>query len=255
MVYNPFNLSEKNILITGASSGIGRQCAIQCSRMGANLILIGRNKDNLNETFNNLIPGKNITICQDITEYDQLELSISEAVLKNGKLDGLIHSAGIEFTLPLGNTRIKHYQEIFAVNVIAGLEIARIISKNKYISETGASFIFISSIMGMVGNTALTAYSATKGALIAAVRSMAIELAVKKIRVNTISPAHLTGTRMSANLFDLLDEQQKQAIINEHPLGLGNTDDVAFTCIYLLSDASRWVTGTNLIIDGGYSAR
>jgi len=251
---NPFSLKNKNILITGASSGIGRQCAITFSQLGANVILIARNKERLKDTFNKLEKGNHLIISQDITEYDKLEEVVNIAVDKIGRISGFVHSAGIEMTLPLRNMQPSYYEKMFSVNVISGFELAKIISKKKYIDKNGASFIFISSIMGIVGNPALIGYSASKGALISAIRSMALEFISKNIRVNCISPGHVE-TEMANKLFKKISEESKKLIIDMHPLGLGKPEDIANTCAFLLSDASRWITGTNLIVDGGYSAK
>jgi len=249
-----FNLKNKNIIITGASSGIGKRCAITFSQLGANIILIARNEERLNKTFNKLEKGDHLIISQDITKYSKLEEIVNTAVDKIGKISGFVHSAGIEMTLPLRSMKPSYYEEIFAINVIAGFELAKIISKKKYLDERGASFVFISSIMGIIGNAALVGYSASKGALISAVRSMAIELARKNIKVNSISPGYIK-TEMSKKMFNYISEESKEEIINMHPLGLGQSEDIANACAFLLSDAARWITGTNLIVDGGYSAR
>ena len=251
---NPFSLKNKNILITGASSGIGRQCAITFSQLGSNVILIARNKERLKYTFNKLEKGNHLIISQDITEYDKLEQIIKYSVEKIGRISGFIHSAGIEMTLPLRSMQPSYYEKMFSVNVIAGFELAKIISKKKYLDKTGASFVFISSIMGIVGNPTLIGYSASKGALISAIKSMALEFISKNIRVNCISPGHVE-TEMASKLFEKISEESKKSIIDMHPLGLGKPEDIANACAFLLSNAARWVTGTNLIIDGGYSAR
>ena len=251
---NPFSLKNKNILITGASSGIGRQCAITFSQLGANIILIARNKERLKSTFNKLEKGNHLIISQDITEYDKSEQIIKCSVEKVGMISGFVHSAGIEMTLPLRSMKSFYYEKIFSINVIAGFELAKIISKKKYINKDWASFVFISSVMGIVGNPALIGYSASKGALIPAIKSMALEFISKNIRVNCISPGHVE-TEMAIKLFEKLSEESKRSIIDMHPLGLGKPEDIANTCAFLLSDASRWITGTNLIVDGGYSAR
>lgn len=249
-----FSLSNKNIIITGASSGIGRQCAITFSQFGANIILVARNKNRLEQTYYKLSKGNHIIIPQDITEYDKLEEIVKNSVEEVGKISGFVHSAGVEMTLPLRSMRPSYYEDMFAVNVISGFELARVISKKKYLDENGASFVFISSIMGIIGNIALIGYSASKGALISATKSMAIELASKKIRVNSISPGHIK-TEMTNRLFEKISEESKRKIIDMYPLGLGTPNDISYACVYLLSDAARWITGTNLIIDGGHSVK
>ncbi|MBE3129078.1 MAG: SDR family oxidoreductase [Actinobacteria bacterium] len=250
-----FNLNNKNIIITGASSGIGRQCAITFSQLGANVILIARNKERLKDTFDKLEKGNHLIISQDIIKYDKLEEVVNTAVDKLGRMSGFVHSAGIEMTLPLRSMRPSYYEEIFSVNVIAGFELARIISKKKYLDENGASFVFISSVFGMVSQPAIIAYSSSKGALILGVKSIALELASRSIRVNCISPGQIESTQMTETIFEKFSKEEKKKRIEMYPLGLGEPEDIANACTFLLSDASRWITGTNLIVDGGYSAR
>ena len=252
---NPFALTGKKILITGASSGIGKQCAISCSQMGATVILIGRNEENLEKIMALLSKGDHQYYVFDVTNYSKIEDLVIDTVSKSGKVSGFIHSAGIDLSLPINVTKPEHYEALFATNVIAGFEFSKILSKKKYSDESGSSFVFIASIMSIVGNSSLTGYSASKGAIIAGIRSLALELADKKIRVNAISPAQISETKMTHDKFSLLSKENVHKIFSSHPLGLGSTEDVANGCIYLLSDASKWITGTNLIIDGGYSAK
>jgi len=249
-----FDLKNKNIIVTGASSGIGRQCAITFSQLAANIILIARNRERLEETFNRLNKGNHLFISQNITNYDRLEDIINTIREKMGKISGFVHSAGTEMTLPLRSMTSSYYENMFAINVISGFELARIISKKKYLDENGASFVFISSVMGILGQAGKVGYCSSKGALISGAKAMALELAKKNIRVNCILPG-VVDTEMSNEMFQRLSEESKKEIIDMHPLGLGKPNDIAYACAYLLSDAARWITGTNLIIDGGYSAR
>jgi len=251
---NIFSLKDKVILITGASSGIGRRCAITASQLGANIILVARNRQRLEETYSKLEKGKHLFFSQDITEYNKIEEIVKEAVESMGKISGFVHSAGIEMTLPLKNITSNHYEKVLSVNVISAFELAKIISKKKYLDENGASFVLISSIMGILGQAGKIGYCSSKGALISGAKAMALELASKNIRVNSVLPG-VVKTEMSKKLFDVISEEAKASIINMHPMGLGKPEDIANACVYLLSDASGWVTGTNLIIDGGYSAR
>ncbi|MGH1518930.1 SDR family NAD(P)-dependent oxidoreductase [Chryseobacterium sp. JK1] len=249
-----FSLKNKTILITGASSGIGRSCSVECSNSGADLILVGRNFDELQKTATMLNPEARVEIiAEDITQSDNLEAVIAEKVAILGKISGFIHCAGIEKTLPLKKHSPQLYHDIFEVNVIAGFEIAKILSLKKYKNET-CSFVLISSVAGMVGEPGKAAYSASKGAVIAGARSLAMELSRSNIRVNSISPA-MVNTPILEKMFDDIGDEASSEIIKKHPLGLGEPKDVANACIFLLSDASRWVTGTNLVIDGGYSAQ
>lgn len=252
---NPFTLTGKTIVITGASSGIGRQCAITCNQMGAKVILIGRREEKLKETLSLLKNGDNLYFVFDVTNFSEIETIVSEIVSKVGLIHGLIHSAGMEVMLPLSAMRPKDYLQIFELNVIAGFEFARILSKKKYLHSLGGSFVFISSIMGSLGDIAHTGYCSSKGAINAGVKAMALELASKKIRVNSISPGQLLDTEMSLKMFSNYTDQKKDEHLSSYPLGFGKSADVANVSIFLLSEASSWITGTNLIVDGGYSAK
>ena len=221
--------------------------------MGANLVLIDINKDGLDKTLSLMQPNNSLCYQQDITNYDELETLIQNAVLKVGKISGFIHSAGIEMTLPLKMLKPQKLEKVYSINVISAFNIARVISKKKYVSAS-ASFIFISSIMAQFGQPGKIGYCSSKGALAAGAKAMALELANKNIRVNAILPG-MVKSEMSLSLLDSLSEEAYNDIKSMHPLGIGSVDDVANACIYLLSDASKWVTGSNLIVDGGYSAR
>ncbi|NLT01067.1 MAG: SDR family oxidoreductase [Acholeplasmataceae bacterium] len=240
------------VLITGASSGIGKQCAIDVSNAGANVILFGRNRDRLDEVYKNLSPGNHLAFQVDITDYDKIEPLIEEIVDKVGKISGFVSCAGVESTLPIQALKPNVYKELFSINVIAGFEIARIISKKKFFKTEGASFVFLSSIMSVLGAKGKIAYCSSKSALLAGVKAMALELAPKKIRVNCVSPA-IVETEMTQKMFKELPEDSKSELLAKHLLGFGKPSDISNLVKFLLSDQSRWITGTNLIIDGGYS--
>lgn len=253
MQNNPFNLSDKHILITGASSGIGRQCAITSSRLGANVILLGRSSERLQETAA-LLENDNYTIVvTDITDYENTIAKLEEA-LTDLKIDGIIHAAGISTTLPLRNITPEKLQPFFETNVFAAIDITKLLTKRKYANPNGMSIVFLSSVMGVVGEVGKTTYSLTKGALVSGAKSLALELASKNIRVNCISPG-VVETPMSANAVYSKNEEAYNKIKSKHPIGLGTPEDVANACAFLLSDGARWITGTNLIVDGGYTAR
>jgi len=250
---NPFSLSGKIVLITGASSGIGRECAILCSRMGAKVIVTGRDATKLNDTVNHLeVKSDHLGIISNLTDVIQTESLISEAIKKFGRIDGLVHSAGISTTLPLNMMKDKKLDEFFHSNVSSAINLTRLLVK--HMPADGGSIVYLTSVMAVTGESGKSLYSMTKGALLAAARSLAIELAPKKIRINCISPG-VVVTPMSQKSIYSQSEEGIEKIKLLHPLGLGTPEDIAAACVYLLSGAARWVTGLNLIIDGGYTAR
>jgi NAD(P)-dependent dehydrogenase (short-subunit alcohol dehydrogenase family) len=251
----PFDLSGKNILVTGASSGLGRQIAISCSRMGARIVLMARDGQRLQKTLSEMQnPEYHLSISVDLVEFEKIETSINEAVAQIGKIHGLVNCAGISSTLPIRSVSPEKLLTLFNINVISAYQLTRLISNPKYFSHIGGSIIFISSVMGLVGENGKSAYSMTKGALISGARSLAVEFSSKKIRVNCISPGIII-TPLNANAEYISDENKRQALEHQHLLGLGTPEDVASACIYLLSNASRWVTGINLVVDGGYTVK
>jgi NAD(P)-dependent dehydrogenase (short-subunit alcohol dehydrogenase family) len=207
------DLSNKHIVITGASSGIGREVALLVNKLGAKVSLIGRKKDLLESLIQDLQVGENQFYEFDVTNFNDIDNLVSRIVATNGLIDGFVHSAGIEMTRPLKMLKIEHYREVFDINTISALEITKSITKNTNIS-TNASIIYISSIVGILGQPGKTAYSASKGALIAAAKCLALELAPKGIRVNTILPA-LVETDMSSKILASLSEEGKNNIIED----------------------------------------
>lgn len=248
------SLKNKNILVTGASSGLGKQCAISCAEAGANVILIARDNAKLNSVLDQMAAGNHILYSQDLMKYDEIEGLVADAVSKNGPLSGFIHSAGLEKTIPINGMKAETYLELFSINTISAFELARIVSKKKYIAKEGGSFVFISSIMAELGQKGKVGYCSSKSALSAGSKALALELAPKKIRVNTIEPA-VVETEMTTNMFGIISEDAKKGIIDLHPLGIGQPSDVANLCMFLLSDLSPWITGTGIVIDGGYSCQ
>jgi NAD(P)-dependent dehydrogenase (short-subunit alcohol dehydrogenase family) len=247
-------LNKKLVIITGASSGIGRSCAITCSQHGASCVLIGRNPDKLKAVLAELKEGDHSFYSVDLTHYDELEKLITTIVDRSGKISGFIHSAGAEITLPLKAMTPAAYERLFSINVISGFELVKYIVSKKNIHEEGASLIFIASVMSILGQPAKIAYCSSKGAVVSAVKAMALELAYKKIRVNAISPG-IVQTPLVDEMFKSIPDEAQKSILDMHPLGIGKPEDVANACTFLLSESARWITGTNLIIDGGYSAK
>ena len=254
MNFNPFTLEGKTIVVTGASSGIGQQCAIDCSKMGARVVLIGRNIKRLNNTLELLDGEGHFLISIDLTDFNKLNEEVKGIVREAGPIDGLVNCAGISTTLPFKLVNAEIMDEFFHTNVFSAIEFSRHFCHIGNVNKSGASIVFLSSIMALVGENGKSLYSMTKGALLSAVRSLACEYARKNIRFNCISPGAIL-TPINQNLPHMKNPEARAALEAKHLLGLGKTSDISNACIYLLSDASRWVTGQNLIVDGGYLAR
>ena len=249
MAYNPFSLEGKIVLITGASSGIGRATAIECSKMGATLIICGRNEDRLKETLNSLEGEGHTTFVGDLTEQDKIE----ELVNSCGNVDGVVLSAGRGLTLPFNFSSREKFDEIFNINFFSPIELLRLLNKKKKIANNG-SVVTIVSIGGTgrysVGNSI---YGASKAALNSMVHFCAQELSGRLIRVNGVCPGMVETPLIRRGT--LTDEQLKEDM-GKYPLKrYGKPEDVAMGVLYLLSDAASWVTGHSLVIDGGITAK
>ena len=252
---NPFSLANKVILVTGASSGIGAQCAIDCSRMGAKVILVARNEERLKQTLNRMEGDGHLVMPFDLSSSDGLKETIKEVVGQVGKINGVVNCAGISSVTPLKLVTDELLDQFFRTNVYAAINLSKEVTRaGNYDKEGGCSIIFLASIMGLCGEKCKTMYSATKGALIAAARSMACELAKNRVRVNVVSPGAIE-TPINAKLPHMADPELRKELEAKHLLGLGECSDISNACIYLLSDAAKWVTGQNLIVDGGYTCK
>lgn len=245
---------NKNYLITGSSSGIGKQCAFDLMDFGSNVLITARREQLLKELLSSSNNDKNMCCASEITDYDKIHEVIKEFVSKNGKLNGLVFSHGIEYKLPINMMNCEKYLELMSVNTISILELIKICTKKKYFNESGGSVVIIASIAGIIGTPGHTAYSASKGALISATKTIALELSGKRIRVNCISPG-LVETPLLDKTLSLLSDEQIQNLKNEYPLGFGSAKDISGLVQFLLSDASRWITGQNIVIDGGFSIK
>jgi NAD(P)-dependent dehydrogenase (short-subunit alcohol dehydrogenase family) len=245
-MYNPFSLEGKTILITGASSGIGRSIALECSKLGADLIITGRNKINLEILAESLRKGSCKIISADLTKSNDLNDLCSQV----DGLTGLVHSAGIVKALPFKFINENYLDEVMGINFKSAVILSSKLLKENRLKKS-ASIVFISSISGnLVTSTANSIYCASKAALNGIVKGMALELAFKKIRVNTIMPG-IVKTELLSSI--PMDEDQISCDIKRYPLGYGEAIDIALASVYLLSDASKWMTGSNILIDGGYT--
>ncbi|WP_413732624.1 MULTISPECIES: SDR family NAD(P)-dependent oxidoreductase [unclassified Shewanella] len=248
------DVSDKHILITGASSGIGKATALMLSRLGAVLTITGRDSNRLAQTFESLCGhGHNMFVSDLSNEISCTEL-IKLAINTSGPLNGLVHCAGLHKTLPIKSLRESDFDDIFNANVRSSFFLAKAIrSKGNYVPQS-TSLIFLSSAAASCGQAAISTYSSSKSALEGMCRSLSVEFSKVGIRVNCIAPG-IIETEMVGGLKKQLSEAQYEDIVRSHPLGIGNQNDVSHSVVFLLSSLSTWITGTVLHVDGGYTAK
>lgn len=251
MLWSDKLLQGKRILITGASSGIGRTCAILCSQLGAELIACGRNRERLDETMTALSGSGHLALAFELSSQEQIESSLAE--LKGSKpVAGFIHCAGIERTNPLRTISMGDFAAMFLINVASAVEITRLLARPGMFDKNGTSIVLISSVSGTQGEKGKIEYSSTKAALLGLSKALAQELSGKGFRVNTICPA-MVQSEMLDRMFESLPETSVQEIRAKHLIGIPEAADIANLAAYLISDLSGHITGTDLKIDSGYS--
>lgn len=251
-MYNPMDLTGKRILVTGASSGIGRACAVTAARLGATIIAVARDRERLGETLALLPTGKHLIILSDLSVLDSIGKVFESACADGEKLHGLVHAAGIGPAIPIQAISARMMQDVMAINFFAFIKLTKYFTKKKY--SAGGSIVGVSSVSGSVGWQGGVLYGASKGAMDSAVRSLAIELHSKGFRVNSVVPSNIR-TPMYDAMEQINDCESLKKILSKQPLGLGEPDDVAHAVAFLLSDAAKFITGTNLVVDGGYLAQ
>jgi NAD(P)-dependent dehydrogenase (short-subunit alcohol dehydrogenase family) len=244
---------DRWVLLSGASSGIGRAIAIELVGRGFKVVLIGRREAQLAETARlTQQEDRTLVLPLDLARLDEIVPRITELAKGLGRLYGVCHCAGAAQTLPLSASTPERVQAQMNLNFGAGLELCRAVTRRGVLEEQGGSIVWIGSIYSHVGAPGQTAYAASKGAITAAMRCLALELAPRKVRVNCISPGMVRTAMTDASRSRLSEEQWKQ-IEAMHPLGAGQPEDVARAAAFLLDPENKWMTGTDLVLDGGYS--
>jgi len=244
------SLSGKRILVTGASSGIGREVALLAGRLGATVCCVARDPARMKETVDQLAGSGHVFRLFDLNDHEGIPRLIYE--LK--PLDGLVHAAGIQQTIPFRLLSVEQLRKTTSVNSEAGLVLARCFQNKDVCKGPTGSIVYVSSILARVGAPGVVAYSFAKGALEGMTRSLALELAPRRIRVNCLAPGYVR-TPMLQDMERVWSQEHMRELESLHPLGLGTAEDVAAAAAFLLADCSRWITGTVLTVDGGYTAR
>lgn len=246
-MYNPFSLEGKNVLVTGASSGIGQTTAIEASKLGATMFVTGRDVERLAETLGMLDTSfgqKHSSFVVDFASEDQI-ISLVESM---PVLDGLVNNAGANKVKPVLFIKQEDIDDVFQINSFSSVLLTGQLVKKKKIAK-GGSIVFTSSVSSFYNAPGRALYAASKSALTAFMRSFAVELSDKGIRANAVHPGMVETKMIKENL----TEDERTVAMQEYPLKrFGKPEDIAWAIIYLLSDASSWVTGTSLVIDGGF---
>lgn len=248
-----FSLAGRRVLVTGASSALGRATAVLLSELDAALVLVGRDRSRLEGT-RALLAGEGHTIqVFDLAKLDDIPAWLV-AVAEGGALSGLVHSAGVMLSNSFKALQLSAYENLMRVNVTAAVALAQGF-RSRRVHADEASLVFLSSVAGLVGQSGLAAYGASKAALAGLARGLALELARDGIRVNCVAPGFVrTGMGMSAHLEARMTEGQLEALSEAHLLGFGTPEDVASAVAFLLAPSGRWITGTTLVVDGGFTA-
>ncbi len=253
MEKNFFDFSKKLILITGAGSGIGKTTALYLSSLNAKLLLLDINEFSLNETLRECNEKCEYLIV-DLSDTHGIKNTVGDKIKAFGALDGMVHIAGIPCVSPLKTLNTDVVDKVLKINTVAALELAKLFTAHNNYKLENPSVVFISSVYGLVGSAANVAYAMSKSALHGITKSLAVELAPKRIRVNCVAPGFIK-TRMLDNVSGAFDDDYNYRLNRLHPLGLGEAEDVAYGITYLLSDMSKWVTGSILSVDGGFTAQ
>lgn len=252
-IFDSSCLSGGTYLVTGASSGIGSAVAKSIAACGGRVILGGRDEARITQVFENLDGTGHLISLRSLNDADTAFDWVKEVSTLCGPLSGVFHSAGAELILPIKLIKQRHLNDVMGSSVMTAFGIARA-AANKNVLIDGASLVFMSSVAGSQGQVGLSAYSAAKAAIDGMVRSLACDFASRKIRVNSI----VSGA-VKTSMHDRLTKGNSEDIVaayeKMHLLGFGEVSDIANAALFLLSDASRWITGTTLSVDGGYRVR
>jgi NAD(P)-dependent dehydrogenase (short-subunit alcohol dehydrogenase family) len=253
MIFAPDYLQDRRILVTGASSGIGRATAALVAKCGARVVLCGRDATRLDAALADLPSGDHNIQIAELGHADAAHDLMMAVVADGGPLDGVFHSAGVTKVLPLKLIKDRQLDEVFGANLRAAFGVTRAAAKRDVLRD-GGSLVFMSSVAAVCGRPALAAYCAAKAGLNGLVRSASVELAPRRIRVNAID-AGAVRTSMHDEFVGSVNADAQEEYARFHPLGFGEVDDVANIATYLLGAGGRWITGANLAVDGGAAAK
>ncbi len=251
MIFSREAFAGRHILVTGASSGLGQHTALRLAEAGARLALVGRNVERLAATEAALAGEGHSTHSADLSDAEATADLVQSIAKAHGPFVGMFHAAGTVLIQPARVTKNRHLDDVFAAGVRGAFGVARAAAKKTVMAE-GGSLVFMSSVSSVRGRPGMSAYSAAKAAVDGMVRALAVEMAERRIRVNSIVAGGIE-TAMHRDFTETASEELVRNYEALHLLGFGQPDDIAHAAMFLLSDAARWITGTTLIVDGGYT--
>ena len=252
-IFAPNLLLGKRVLVTGASSGIGRAASLALARCGAELVVTGRNESRLIETAEKVAPKKCVVAPMVLDSFEAIS-TWGETISKQyGPFDGVFHAAGEALLKPMRLIKKRDYDQVFNPSLTSAIALSVALSKRGCMQDGGA-IVLMSSVAGSKGRQGMGLYSASKSGIDGLARSLAVELAPRGIRVNS-----LAAGAVRTELHSQIVQNSGISTLNEyeslHPLGFGDVSDVTNMVVYLISEAGRWITGTVLAVDGGYAAK
>ncbi|MFS0774383.1 SDR family NAD(P)-dependent oxidoreductase [Sphingomonas sp. 1P08PE] len=253
MIFARDAFEGRHFLVTGASSGLGQHTAIRLAEAGARVALVGRSPERLATTVASLAGGGHSTHSADLSDAETTADLVQAIAREQGSFAGIFHSAGTALILPARVTKNRHLDDVFAAGVRGAFGVARAAAKKGVVVD-GGSLVFMSSVSSMRGRPGMSAYSAAKAAVDGMVRVLASEMADRKIRVNSIVAGGIE-TAMHRDFTETVSDELVRNYEALHMLSFGQPDDIAYAAMFLLSDASRWITGSNMVVDGGYTAK
>lgn len=237
-----YDFAGENYIVTGASSGMGKQVALDLAAAGARVLAIARNEERL-AALKQAFPDNIIVASADMGDFASVKEAVDSFVAENGKLKGLVHAAGVYEQVPLRAIDISEAKAVMETSFWSAIELLQLVTKKKYSLE-GASFVLFSSVSAKHPEAGISVYSSVKAAVSAITKALAGEVVSRKQRINTVCPG-MVKTPMTIDYRD-------GAVADRHLLGLGEPTDVSSAVLFLLSDNARWITGTDMVIDGGY---
>ncbi len=253
MIFSRDMFEGHHILVTGASSGLGQHTAVRLAEAGARVALVGRNTERLAATLASLAGERHSSHAADLSDAEAAADLVQAIAKQHGSFSGIFHAAGTALILPARVTKNRHLDDVFAAGMRGAFGVARAAAK-KGVLVDGGSLVFMSSVSSMRGRPGMSAYSAAKAAVDGMVRVLAAEMADRRIRVNSIVAGGVE-TAMHRDFTENVSDELVRNYEALHLLGFGQPDDIAHAAMFLLSDASRWITGSNMVVDGGYTAK